>query len=79
MHMLTRTRTRIYNSTHADSHTQVDECRDLGGTELLKAVQMVMLNAPSNGRRHNVMILTDGESKPAIYIYMHTYNESSLD
>ena len=40
---------------------KVAQCGMLGGTELLAAVEHVMKNAVSNSRRHNVMILTDGE------------------
>ena len=40
---------------------EVDDTRSMGGTELFDAVQEVMrLQVPSS-RRHNVMILTDGE------------------
>lgn len=40
---------------------QVDAAADLGGTLLFAAVQQVMSNDVPADRRHNVMILTDGE------------------
>ena len=44
-----------------DVSDKVATCDSNGGTELLAAVQHVMTQAIPNHRRHNVMILTDGE------------------
>ncbi len=40
---------------------EVDVVGDMGGTALFAGVQEVMRNQVPAGRRHNVMILSDGE------------------